>query len=202
MKKATLTVNVIGFGQVDREILLDLQSKGHRFYLVRDNGDKELDSNWHFNAIDDYGYSPSTTMAEIVLKDALSTAKQKKQEALIKALSEQADTLGYTLVKKEVKTPWKFHDYDLNANPEDLLKVKAGDIVKLKTYYFLVQKEEYYGKYYLTMIDFQKNYVKPSDIGIAKFGYGCVHVRDEDLRATGDILWLYGLIKSGEYTIS
>jgi hypothetical protein len=200
MEAIIKTANVIGFGQVDREILLDLQSKGHRFYLMCHDGSQEYSPNWKFNATYHQGYLPTNLMAEIALKDALSTAKQKDQEALIKSLAEQADALGYTLVKKEAKASWKFHDYDLNENLEDLLKVKEGDIVRLKTYYFLVQRDTF--KFYLTMIDFQRDYVKPSDIGITRGVYGCVHVRDMDFRAAGAIQWLYGLIKSGEYTIS
>jgi hypothetical protein len=204
MESLIKTANVIGFGQVDREILKDLQSKGCYFDLVYSNGDKDFSHQWVFNtgAVPGGpdGYLPSDTITMSALKDVLDEAKQKDQEAIIKSLSEQADAFGYTLVKKEVKAPWKFHDYNLNDNPEDLLKVKAGDIVKFKTYYFLVKIMG--GAYYLTMIDFQKDYVSPSDIGIIQGTYPCVHVRDGRERASGAIQWLYGLIKSGEYVIS
>lgn len=99
-------------------------------------------------------------------------------ELTLEVVQQWAKDNGYTLKKKgPVVQTWKYHQHDLNTNPEALLEAKVGDICKLQTYYFKVESTSN-GQIYLTMIDLHGRSIKPKEIGKTQGSYEYVHVRD------------------------
>ena len=101
---------------------------------------------------------------------------KEAQKLTLEQVQQWAKANGYTVEKKPA---WKFHQHDLNTNPEALLKAKVGDICKLQTYYFKVESESTNtNRIYLTMIDLSGRYIKPKEIGKTQGSYEYVHIRD------------------------
>lgn len=101
---------------------------------------------------------------------------KETQKLTLEQVQQWAKANGYTVEKKPA---WKFHQHDLNTNPEALLTAKNGDICKLQTYYFKVESTSN-GQIFLTMIDLQGRSVKPKEIGKTQGSYEYVHIRDYD----------------------
>ena len=110
----------------------------------------------------------------------LDRGGKKVQQLTLEQVQQWAKDNGYTLKEKgPVVQTWKYHQHDLNTNPEALLKAKIGDICKLQTYYFKVESTSN-GQIFLTMIDLQGRSVKPKEIGKTQGSYEYVHIRNYD----------------------
>ena len=113
---------------------------------------------------------------ELKLLELLGYPPEETQKLTLEQVQQWAKANGYTVEKKPA---WKFHQHDLNTNPEALLSAKVGDICKLQTYYFKVESTSN-GQIFLTMIDLQGRSVKPKEIGKTRGSYEYVHIRDYD----------------------
>lgn len=117
---------------------------------------------------------------ELKLLALLGPSVKETSNLTLEQVQQWAKDNGYTLKKKEpVVQTWKYHQHDLNTNPEALLTAKVGDICKLQTYYFKVESTRN-GQIFLTMIDLSGHSIKPKEIGKTRGSYEYVHVRAID----------------------
>lgn len=115
---------------------------------------------------------------ELKLLALLGQPLEETQKLTLEQVQQWAKANGYIVEKRPA---WKFHQHDLNNNPEALLKAKIGDICKLQTYYFKVESDSTNtNRIYLTMIDLAGRCIKPEEIGKSQGGYEYVHVRAID----------------------
>lgn len=144
---------------------------------------------------------PKEELKHLILLDREG---KRVQQLTLEQVQQWAKDNGYILKKKEpVVQTWKYHQHDLNANPEALLTAKEGEICKLQTYYFKVESSD--ERIFLTMIDLSGRYIKPGEIGKSFNGYGYVHVRNLDCRLAGAFFTrseLTRMIKEEEYKIN
>lgn len=196
-----MKVNVKGFGLVDQKILLELQSQGYRFQRLWEGDDRWEESLWDFSTPLEWTlYRCEDTKCGDALRSALN------QGITLQQVQEFCKKNGYTLKKKEpVVQTWKFHKYNLNETPEDILKAEPGDIVKLDTFYFKVEGTT---KIYLTVVDLSGEFISPELLGHGRDGYAYTHVRTPLGDQSGDLsAAIFGkenllkAIKSGEYKI-
>lgn len=117
---------------------------------------------------------------ELKLLALLGPSVKETPSLTLEQVQQWAKDNGYTLKKKgPVVQTWKYHQHDLNTNPEALLTAKNGDICKLQTYYFKVESTGN-GQIYLTMIDLSGRSIKPKEIGKTQGSYEYVHIRNYD----------------------